>query len=354
MKSYNENVNGLRGLCAFLIFLRHVWGMARLAGWWGDTSPLLSQLDVVFDSLQFAVDIFFIISGYLITGALQRAPSIHAFAVARILRIYPVFTVAHLVLFAVGPLIGYKIFVGTDVSEWIWLFVTNYLLLPGVFDLPLGQLNAWSLSYEAAFYLFAAAAFVVAMQLRPVLARSLIILTAALLCWHFPRAVFFVAGVVLHLFEAPASRLGGKRWISPLFLIGILFAVLQIGALSGSFGLFRIACAIGFAIGLLAFASVARGIGSTARLFGDRTLQYLGTISYSFYLWHAFVLAGMRQIIPLLLPGLAPIMLISIFGILGLAGSLLVAHLSYRFIEQSATDWLRRRLRGRPAVPSTA
>ncbi|MDB5407085.1 MAG: exopolysaccharide biosynthesis protein [Rhodospirillales bacterium] len=354
MKSYNENVNGLRGLCAFLIFLRHVWGMARLAGWWGNPSPLLSEFDVVFDSLQFAVDIFFMISGYLITGALQRAPSIHAFAVARILRIYPVFTVAHLLIFVVGPLMSYKIFIGTDVSGWSWLFVTNYLLLPGVFDLPLAQLNAWSLSYEAVFYLFAAAAFVLTERLRPVLARSLIILVAAFLCWHFPRAVFFVAGVMLHFFEAPASRLGPLRWISPLLLLTLLFALLQIGALSGSSSMFRIACGIGFVVGSLAFASIAHGIGPTARLLRDRTLQYLGAISYSFYLWHAFVLAGLRPILKSLLPALPPIMLIPIFGILGLAGSLLVAHLSYSLIEQSATGWLRRRLRGRPAVPSTA
>lgn len=355
MKAYSENVNGLRGLCAFLVFLRHAWAMPRIGGWWGDTTdPLLADLDLAFDALQFSVEVFFMISGYLITGALQRAESVRAFAISRVLRIYPVFTVAHLLLFAVGPVMHYKIFAGINGQEWCWLFITNFLLLPGVFNLPRAQLNAWSLSFEAAFYLYSAAVFILSQKFPRVLAWAFTVFGAALLCWYAPRAVFFMAGAVIYFAGDRAAFLGRQLWASPYLILPVLLAVLEIATHSATLGGYRMLYGVGFGIGLILFAGVRHNDASGTGLLRHPVMQYLGTVSYSFYLWHAFVLAGLRLVLPVLLPELPPLMLVAIFLLLGAAGSLLVSHLSYRFVEQWATMQLRRILRRDAPLGATA
>lgn len=346
MKAYSKNVNGLRGLCALLVFLRHVWTMPRIGGWWGDaTNLLLAQLDTTFDSFQFGVEVFFTISGYLIAGALQRAVSVRAFAVSRVLRVYPVFAVTHLVLSALGPMMHYKIFVGIDGREWCWLFITNFLLLPGVFHLPLAQLNAWSLSFEAAFYLYSATVFLLSRKLGRTAIWALAVFGSGLFCWHSPRALFFVSGAVLHFVGDRAATLGRQLWASPYVAMPLLFAVLEIASRSATLDDYRTLYGVGSGIGLILLASVLHDHTSSTGLLRRPVMQYFGTISYSFYLWHAFILAGLRQFLPVLLPGLPLMILLPTFLILGLAGSLLVSHLSFLLIEQCATMHLRRLLR---------
>ena len=106
------------------------------------------------------VELFFTISGYLISGSLVRHGKAKTFLIDRAVRIYPVFLVIHVIVFLTGPLIGYKWMVGLTPVQWTFDFISNALFLPGIFNLPLAQLSAWSLSYEALFYLITAAAFI--------------------------------------------------------------------------------------------------------------------------------------------------------------------------------------------------
>ena len=347
MTDYNRNLNGLRGLCAFLVFLRHIWGGPRLEGWWGDTLGHAATLDFLFDSLQCAVEIFFMISGFLITASLLRAPTVGHFLINRVLRIYPVFLATHLILFVLGPALHYKLLAGIDASQWSWLFVTNGLLLPGIFDIPLVQLNAWSLSYEAAFYGFAILAALFGRRLPPKQRAVLIALAAAGACFLYPRAVFFAAGAAVYLMGDQARALGQRRWLLPGLLLPALFLLLQ-ASLPAPAGWMRLGYCIGFFVGIALFAGLVHGRGRLATLLQRRPMQYLGDISYSFYLWHPFAYFAGKKIVRGLASSLPPALQVALLFMIALPVALALSHASYRLIERRATGMLRRHLLRHP------
>ena len=350
MTDYNRNLNGLRGLCAFLVFLRHIWGGPRLEGWWGDSLPDAALLDFLFDSLQCAVEIFFMISGFLITASLLRAPSIRHFVIHRVLRIYPVFLATHLILFGLGPVLHYKLLDGIDAARWSWLFLANGLLLPGIFDIPLVQTNAWSLSYEAAFYVFSIAAYRLGRPLAPRPRVLLIALATAGACWLYPRGVFFAAGAVVFLLGDRALALGRQRWLVPGLLLPALFLLLQT-ALQAPIGGMRLGYAAGFLVGIPLFAALVHGRGAFGGLLRTRPMQYMGDISYSFYLWHPFAYFAGKKIVRTLASGAPPVAQVALLLLVTLPVALALSHASWRLIERAATGALRRRLEPRPLAP---
>ncbi|GGF26205.1 acyltransferase [Aliidongia dinghuensis] len=350
--AYNRNLNGLRGLCAFLVFVRHVWAGPRLEGWWGDALPHAATWDFLFNSLQCAVEIFFMISGFLITASLLRAPSAGHFLLNRVLRIYPVFLATHLVLFALGPALHYKLLDGVDAAEWSRLFATNILLLPGVFDLPLVQTNAWSLSYEAAFYGFAVIAAVLGRQLPRQPQLIVVALATAGICFFYPRAVFFGGGAVVYLLGERAVALGRSRWLAPALLLPLLFLLLQASIEAAPAGM-RLGYGLGFFLGIAVFAALVHGTGGVARFLARRPMQYLGNISYSFYLWHPFAYFAGKKIVRAFASGLPPLLQLALLFVIALPLALALSHASWRLIERRATGLLRRRLQLQ-AVPSVA
>lgn len=352
MTDYNRNLNGLRGLCAFLVFVRHIWAGPRLEGWWGDGLPDAATWDFLFNSLQCAVEIFFMISGFLITASLVRAPTIGHFLVNRVLRIYPVFLVTHLILFGLGPALHYKLLDGVDAGTWSWLFATNGLMLPGIFPIPLVQTNAWSLSYEAAFYGFAIAASALGRRL-PVLPRAVLIaLAAAAVCFVYPRAVFFAAGAVVYLLGDRAMALGRVRWLVPGLLLPVLFLLLQ-ASIEAPYLWSRVGYGAGFFLGIALFAALVHGTGRFGAFLRRPSMQYLGDISYSFYLWHPFAYFAGKKLVRAVASGLPPVLQLALLFVVALPAALALSHASYRLIEQGATGAIRRRLRSR-AVPSAA
>jgi peptidoglycan/LPS O-acetylase OafA/YrhL len=193
-KNLNRQIHGLRGFSTLAVFVYHVHGMGTLWNFW---PAALNPVVPFFAAGKHGVEIFFIISGYLITGSLIRHQSAAKFLVDRAIRLHPVFMTIQLIVFGLGAFIHYKWLVGISASGWAIAFVENGLLLPGLFDLPLAQLNAWSLSYEAAFYLTAAVCFVLVQRLGrwPVVAALAVLLGFVLP--HYARAIFFLPGVAM-------------------------------------------------------------------------------------------------------------------------------------------------------------
>jgi peptidoglycan/LPS O-acetylase OafA/YrhL len=96
--------------------------------------------------------------------------------------------------------------------------------------------------------------------------------------------------------------------------------------------------------GTLALAGIAGGRGPIAApLLASPPLRWLGTVSYSFYLWHPVVMATVKA---LMLKAGAPAMLGPwsqlVFGVVSLPGALVVALFSQRWLERDLTRWLRR------------
>ena len=332
-KNLNRQIHGLRGVSALAVFIYHVYGMGTLWNFW----PVeLAPADGFFAAGKHGVEIFFIISGYLITGSLVRHGDAGRFLVDRAIRLYPVFMTIQLLVFTLGPFMHYRLFDGISATAWIMNFVANGLFLPGVFDLPLVQLNAWSLSYEAAFYLLAATIFVAARRWGRWAASAALLLALALLIPIHPRAVFFLPGVIVFFV---ARRL--------VITLPVWFRILSLPAFAATLALLTIAetrpglIYLATAPALVFFICVVEGRCLFSTLLRTRFPQFLGTISYSFYLWSPVVTYPLKLAIQKILHGrINDLLIVTLFATIGFVASLLVAYLSYRVLE----DWTGRRL----------
>src|SRR5262249_31126812 len=122
--------------------------------WVADQSDLVAltqSLRVIGDT---GVDLFFVLSGYLIYGSLiARRQAFLPFISRRIERIYPAFVVVFALYVALAFAFPMENKIPGNVVDGALYLVANVLLLPGLF--PIRPLNtvAWSLSYEMFFYL---------------------------------------------------------------------------------------------------------------------------------------------------------------------------------------------------------
>ncbi len=342
-KNLNRQIHGLRGFSTFAVFIYHVYGMGTLWNFW---PAALNPVAPAFAAGKHGVEIFFIISGYLITGSLIRHQSASKFLIDRAIRLYPVFMTIQLVVFSLGPIVHYKWLTGISAGAWTVAFVENGLFLPGIFDLPLAQLNAWSLSYEAAFYLLSAVCFVLARRLGrwPVIAALVLVLAFVLPLYQ--RAIFFLPGVAI-FFLSRRFTLRLPPWLRALSVPALLATLALLTVAETQAGVVYAA----LLPALLFFVSVVEGRCLLSAILRTRVLQYLGTISYSFYLWSPVVTYPMKIVIERFLHGrIDDRVNVALFAVVGFAASVAVAHVSYRFLEDRAGRRLHLWARARPTA----
>ena len=363
----NESIRGLRGLAILMVFVLHEHQAVQT----GHLSCRLAEDSPLVPVLLWGhrgVELFFMISGYLIVASLIRHQSAAQFLAQRIVRIYPAFLLPHLLIFAAGRIYGYHWIAQLDLAQYVWHFSTNLLMLPGYFEMPIANLVAWSLSLEMVFYLMAAAAFALAHSRLPPAVRILawlVWLPAAAISLHkHPRAWFFLAGAAVYWFQRRSTAwqlpVVGRRvsvgkaayWLrqrsislpSRLGAVGLaLPSIVLMCVLSEQMLPAAVVC------GLAAFAVIAGERDPFCRLLRTRVFLYLGDISYSFYLWHIVLIMPLKRLFggtAGLLPNAAANTVV--FLVVSTLVSLLVADLSYRLVEQWFTDrYLRPRFEGR-------
>ena len=315
---------------------------------------------------EYGVELFFCISGYVIAGTMRRARNPAVFIGDRAIRIFPVLWASVLVIVAIGLATRTH---GFEEATWGVLLVevpVNLLALPGV--LPIDNIHpaAWSLSYEMAFYLFCAACWNLCRRFG-CKAYWLIIPAAAVLVTHYPRGMFLLAGM-LAAEECPRTgtllRLA-RHPVALLLLFLLCWRTIQ--GLSAPNRLiattmvewaddWRLPLALlGFLAAALGFRGIVAGYGVLGTLLRSRPLHYLGTVSYSFYLWHPVVMSGVKTI--LLRAGTlqaSGAWAQTLFLLAALPPSLMVSHVSQRVLERRFAVWLRRRLHHTPPMQPPA
>jgi peptidoglycan/LPS O-acetylase OafA/YrhL len=312
------------------------------------------------------VDVFFVISGYLITSLLLREfrgsghIELTRFWLRRARRLLP----------AVGVLIAVAMIVSAiaapdkigqirgDALASLFYFANWHFIFDNTsyfeqFGRPSLFTHLWSLSVEEQFYLFWPLVFAVAMKLfgrgRLLLGVLAGALASVVLAWilfdpgHDASRIYYgtdthaiglLAGVALAMVWSP-TQLRAHKSFGPL--VGPILdavGVIALGYLILSFAHVHdydlalwhggyLWIAIATALLLAALAHPAARLGG---IIGRPALLWLGLRSYSFYLWHWPVLAMTRPGVDINLPRgiLIPLQLLA---------CLALADLSYRFVE---------------------
>lgn len=321
------SIQGLRGVAAISVLIDHFCDMPK-GGVYdipnpGFLPPIWPWLQSVINSGGHGVELFFMISGFLIPASLVRHGSIGKFMYDRVLRIMPVFVVLHLALFVAGPIVGYKFFRGIDLPTYLQVFFANLFFVQDAIGLPIAQQNAWTLTYEWAFYILFALCFGAVAGLKSWLLAAPLILLGFLCILHWPITAFFVIGMLFSAVNLRFRTRGAAGVVAGLACLAAMYAALDV--LHPSAALIP---------GFLLFGMVLATGSGMSGLFSLTPLQYLGKISYSLYLVHPFVLFPLQVIgLKLVDRGVDRWLLWSGFVIFGLALALIASSLGYEIIE---------------------
>ncbi|SFJ62814.1 acyltransferase family protein [Planctomicrobium piriforme] len=313
------------------------------------------------------VDLFFVLSGFLITGILLDTRGTRGywknFLARRAVRIFPLYYATLFTVFLWFPLVlG---FTGASASTWnaldgvradqawYWVYLENWLFAwRGAWPEDGLLKHFWSLAVEEQFYLVWPLAVamlsrrqlgwlclslcVVALSLRvcllthgapPMVPHVMTITRMDSLCWGALMAIALRSSPWQHAVRA---------WAMPMAVTGVGMAL----AAEVLFGIFRsesfAAYSFGHTLTALAFASVMGAVAVSDdravlnRLLGNRVFITFGKYSYAIYVFHRFIYRGVLLLDWSALPN--PVRGWVIFGVTAMC-CLLAARISWVLLE---------------------
>ena len=296
---YQPHVDGLRAIAIVAVVAYHIGIPGFVGGFVG-------------------VDVFFVISGYLIIGQIAsdlRAGrfSLAGFYARRALRILPPFLLVLAVCFAAAPLFlftprEFQSFALSSVFAPIMLSNFYFKVKVGYFDVSADQkplLHTWTLSVEEQFYLLAPllliAVFfidrrrfgwrtgaVAAAMFAASLAGLLFVTDRDAAFYYVPwRAWEFIAGGVVAVVGVGRAGRMPRVFLETIGLAGvaaIAAAVVLIDARRGYPSAWTMLPVFGAAAVILAGFAEPRIVA--ARLLSSPPMVGIGLVSYAWYLWH--------------------------------------------------------------------
>lgn len=290
-----SSMEGLRGFAVFLVFLVHY--STLIAPWLSPDSMVEHIARNVHAIGNVGVDLFFVLSGYLIYGALiVKARPFLKFIARRIQRIYPTFVVVLLVYIALAWIFPAESKIPYGLFEAAYYLMANLLLLPGLFDIRPLITVAWSLSYEMFYYLtIPLVVGMLRLRVWPSSGRIIFFLIlAAVLALFFAkygghvRLLMFISGILL--WEAwHGLNLRGPGSIAAFSCLVLALGTTLLPVNGSSYATLR-ALFLGATFFVLCFSCFAQSQGWVARMFSWTPLRWLGNISYSYYLIHGLML----------------------------------------------------------------
>ena len=345
-----SNLQVLRGMAALLVVIFHVREEVALR--YAETS----WPDATFGA--FGVDLFFVVSGFVMVyatspsfGASKAAPAFFLRRLARIVPLYWAVTTAYM-LFVIKT--------GQDPGYTAPFTLSSYLFFPypqpwdGDY-FPAYSLG-WTLDYEIFFYAClsgvlalrrTAAVLALSAGLAAlVLAGRLFPLPGPLSVWCNSQVLEFVFGMILAEAFIRGARLPG--WLCATLVCMAFTAVLATVPTMGDWWAYR-----GLVWGLPGAALLAGAVFHVpgGRSLLRRFLERLGDASYSLYLLHYLVFVVVARAL-LHVPGSEHIPAL-VYAPMLLAASVGAAFLTYRLFERPVTRTLQRRLSSAPGSAVT-
>ena len=342
-EDYRPDIDGLRAIAILAVVGFHIGIPGMSGGFVG-------------------VDIFFVLSGYLITGLLAReyrtSSSIDfaGFLARRVRRLLP----ALAVLILGTLLIGFLLLLPNEQAELGKTGIASAILVTNVYYWAVGQSyfaatnyppfqHLWTLALEAQFYIAWPILILLAAKIAQSFGRrtdiGMAVLFAILSLTSLASAVWLSAGHPVFSYLLPVTRTweygagsllaltrvptpAFRRLLAPMGLLAVIIAVIvfdETVPYPSFYGCLPV-------FGTIALIAAGRESQSDpiVRLIASPPMRVLGKLSYSWYLWHWPLLAIARSVW-----GADGAMLRDVALA---AAALLLAALSYRFVERPVLE----------------
>ncbi|MGC2198376.1 MAG: acyltransferase [Terriglobales bacterium] len=382
-------LDGIRGLAILLVVIWHYLSVPLAQS----SYPGLHFLGHATILTWSGVDLFFVLSGFLIGGILidarDSATYFSTFYIRRAFRILPLYIVACCAYFPLSAWVSHA-FHGGQLGAMPWIsyatFTQNFWLRNDRWHVFLAQ--TWSLAIEEQFYLTLPLLiwFVPAKQLWKVALVGVFAVLAfrSFVYLHFypqgQTAAYVLLpcradGLLLGVLAAIAVRnqaaldfiRAQRHWLYSV--AGLLFLALMVCTIKGWGVMGRVMSTIGytglavFYLALLLFTITSNGI--LKRVFSWACLRWLGTIAYGLYLIHVPALDFVFHLFGRRVPTIARALDLVPLTI-ALGASLLLAYLSWtlfesrlvkighRFTYEAPPAFRRSPLPSAPGSPSTS
>jgi len=349
-------LDGLRGVAILSVILFHSLSSAP-------QKSLLDKIVVHLASLGWTgVDLFFVLSGFLITGILidqrLRPKYFRTFFARRVLRIVPAYAAFLIFMMFIAPLLG--VIEKTDAIRlrdlqlWYWSYLVNiYIALHGWAAAAGGTTHLWSLAIEEQFYLlWPIAVLIFSPRALPRLALACAVMAEcvriAFVLSGLPREVSYVLlparidTLALGALLACATRSPGllaKIYSSRAIVLGASFTALCTVLIIEHTLDFQqpLTQLIGYsAIAALSGWLVLYAVGSHGWLT-IKPLRFIGKYSYAMYIWHGLVIglvARTTRLGGLQLNWASSLSSYALFVTVVIVGTIGVALLSWAVIER--------------------
>lgn len=310
LKKHIPFLDGIRGLAIILVLIYHCLPDIPFSkfGWIG-------------------VDIFFVLSGFLITGILvsskEKPYYFKNFFIRRSLRIFPLYYLFLVLMFFVIPLLKSDLIDDFSYYQhnqiYFWLYIQNWLFSLEGFPENFALHHLWSLGVEEQFYLFWP--FIVYFTpSKRLIQVSLLLIVASVLFRHFGDLIGFVFPYkYVHIFSRMDTLLMGglvilllkaypksvKKYALYLFILSslVVFAYIGMNRTVDFWYLDPIYSFIG-----LTFASLLAVIccdykwsPNIREILNINILKWFGKYSYGIYIYHyPLYFIGLEFLVPIL------------------------------------------------------
>lgn len=351
-------IDSLRGIAVISVLIQHLleqivltqatgpyyWGFQAVAGYY-------------FNFGRFGVVLFFFVSGFVIPNSFpDSATPIRDFVTSRFFRLYPAYWLSILLAVLIFPWTETKTFPLSQI-------VANLTMFQMFINVPNIRTAYWTLAIELIFYVSCVGLFAAGFLQRRMTAVG-IVLTVAILCTLL--SAFIGNRVMLRLMEVALNLTAmflGKvlrdtvierrlSWgqVIPCLVAYVAFALSVTLRLYGTtpydektffFGYSMASSYVGAALVFVAFCAVCEAVNW-------RAWAFVGRISYSIYLMHAYVLT---TIVYFFGAGATPLQWL-IFSVAVIGLSILLSWLTFEAVEKPMVAFGHKfRSRSRSRVP---
>lgn len=294
---FSQPLHGLRGIASLMVLVAHI-SFGFYDHFYHDDPSFALIAQGVANFGTYGVELFFVISGYVITASCLRYTP-RQFAGRRFWRLYPVFALFTLLYFVLNIVTHYE-----PAKLGLDKLVINLLFLDLFVGTEALTPNAWSISYEVWYYIatYGLLWFLLRSQASwRIVGAILFLVLAGFMLAAFDITLYFAGGALLYFVHQrlrPTIPNGAATWTA-----AAAFAVIAVIATTMDFPTqtyFEVPGSVVPALLLVAATlifvqAVLFSQSLPSRWLCSRPVRFIGTISYTLYLAHPYVYIVVRE-----------------------------------------------------------